>query len=125
MYVTHTYGRGSHVNHTPFQRVRRARILTVLAVAASLLTVSAVPASAGGTAASINPTFQFSILPGTEAWASLKTHEEMEAATQMPQSVAAGMATDKLLDVVLRYPMTLDALAFNSVQQGFEVVASR
>jgi len=97
---------------------RHARVLAVLALAASAFTVNATNASAG-------ETFEFSVLPGTAAWAALKTHQEMEAATQIPQPVAAAMPTDKLLDVALRYPLTLDAVAFNSVQEGFEVVVSR
>lgn len=109
---------GSHVTRIPFQRARHARILAVLALAASVFTVNTTNASA-------DETFEFSVLPGTAAWAAFKTHQEMEAATQIPQPVAAAMPTDKLLDVALRYPLTLDAVAFNSVQQGFEAVVSR
>ncbi len=84
----------------------------------SVLPITAASASAGAT-------YRFSIVPGTAAWATLKTHKEMEAATQIPQPEAAAMTTDELVDLALRYPLMSDALAFNSVQHGFEVVTSR
>ena len=64
-------------------------------------------------------------MPGTAPWAAFTTHKEMREAVQIPQSTAAGMTTESLVDLALRYPLFPDALAFNSVQQGFETVVSR
>jgi hypothetical protein len=109
------------VTRLPSLRSRRASILTIAALVAAALT--AAPATAA--APSAGATYQFSAMPGTAAWAAFTTHKQMREATQIPQKTAEGMTTESLVDLALRYPLLPDALAFSSVQYGFETVASR
>jgi hypothetical protein len=56
-------------------------------------------------------------------WASLRNHREMVEATQLSERQVQSMSTEQLADAVLTYPLLPAALAFNSVQGGFNVVA--
>jgi hypothetical protein len=68
--------------------------------------------------------YTFPVTPGTEAWQAFTTHEEMVMATQIPANVLDGMTTESLIETVLNYPLFSDTLAYNSIQQGFDAVAT-
>lgn len=104
----------------------RRRLLTTavaaVAVVAGLATGAPATAATGTTGPGV---YDFPVRPGTAEWAALRTHDDMVRVTQLPPGMAAEMSTAALVDTVLDYPLLLDALAFNSVQEGFETVASR
>jgi hypothetical protein len=102
----------------PAQLARR----TLLSVAAVVVVAGLMPAAPA--AAAFQP-FSYAIRGGTPEWSKLTTHQAMVDAVQIPAGVVAGMSTERLAGAVLDYPLLPDALAFNSVQHGIEVVASR
>jgi hypothetical protein len=105
---------------------RRTRGALIVAAGLVLALVGVLTAAAAGAQApSAKVRFEFAVTPGTAAWAALPDHKAMEEATQIPRAEAQRMTTEELVDLVLRYPLFLDVLAFNSIQYGFETVASR
>lgn len=104
-----------------WKSVRRSiHVLMVL----GLLAFCVLPASAQDHQAP-SDAYQFPVLPGTEAWKALETHEEMLRATHINEMVLAKMSTRGIVETVLRYPLLGDVLAFNNPQRGFDVVRSR
>lgn len=97
----------------------RRLLITTVAVAVAL---SVTPAGAN---AAPTDSYRYPVNPGTAAWAALPNHAAMERVTQLPEKTLARMSTDRLAGAVLDYPLLMDAIAFNDVQQGFEIVASR
>lgn len=91
----------------------------------SAVAVTAVMAFAPANVAHADGAYQYKVLPGSAAWAKLKTHQQMVEAVQIPAATIRQMSTGQLADAVLDYPLLPDALAFNDVQQGVEVVAGR
>lgn len=100
----------------------RRRLLTT--VAAAFAVVAGVAAGMPA-AASATGVHEFPVRPGTAEWAALRTHDDMVRVTQLPPGVASAMTTEALARTSLDYPLLLDALAFNSPQEGFDTVASR
>jgi hypothetical protein len=76
-------------------------------------------------AAAASAPYDYPVDPGTAAWFAFTTHEQMVSATQIPTTVLGGMSTHDLVTTVLDYPLFMDRLAFNSPQQGIDVMASR
>jgi hypothetical protein len=106
------------------RNVRFSRLLTAtvaLGTAALLAVAPAAPVSAADPVGA----YEFPVDPGTPAWEAFTTHSQMLAATQIPAATLAAMPTDALVQTVLDYPLFLDMYAFNSPQQGFDVMASR
>ncbi|MBV9791948.1 MAG: hypothetical protein JOZ51_27425, partial [Chloroflexi bacterium] len=69
--------------------------------------------------------YQFPVKPGTAEWRALNSHDEMLKVTQVPAETLRGMSTADLSKTVLDYPLFMDMFAFNSIQTGFDRVASR
>jgi hypothetical protein len=76
-------------------------------------------------AASASDAYDYPIKPGTEGWKAFQTHDDMLKACQIPEDILKNMSTKGLVETVLEYPLLGDILAYNSIQQGFEAVASR
>lgn len=58
-------------------------------------------------------------------WSQYGTHDEMLEACTVPDKVLEDATTEQLLDMVLDYPLLCDIYAFDTVEQGVAVVASR
>ncbi|WFE22647.1 hypothetical protein O7621_04680 [Solwaraspora sp. WMMD937] len=102
----------------PARLTRRALVAAVTGALVATLTPGT-PVSAA------DRPFIYQLTPGTAQWRALSSHQEMVDAVQMPDKTAAALRTPLLVDAVLAYPLLPDALAFNSVQQGFETVTAR
>lgn len=102
----------------PSRVTRRA----ILSVAAMVMAVGIMPAQSASAAV---PAFEYAIKGGTPEWRSLPSHAAMVDAVQIPRATIAKMNTEQLTTAVLNYPLLPDALAFNNVQHGLEVAASR
>jgi len=76
-------------------------------------------------ATSASDAYEYPIKPGTEEWKAFETHDDMLKACQIPESTLKSMSTKGLVETVLEYPLFGDIMAYSSIQQGFEVVASR
>jgi len=69
--------------------------------------------------------YNYPVLPGTEAWRKLKTHDEMVFVTSIPENTLSAIKTSDLVETCFSYPLLLDLLAFNSIKAGFESVLSK
>lgn len=69
--------------------------------------------------------YHYPILPGTAQWAELDSHDAMVRATQIPASVIEAMSTEGLIESCLSYPLNGDMMAYDSLQYGFDAVASQ
>jgi len=76
-------------------------------------------------AASASDAYDYPIKPGTDGWRAFTSHDEMLEACQIPEDILKNMSTKALVKTVLEYPLLGDIHAYNSIQQGFEAVASR
>jgi hypothetical protein len=76
-------------------------------------------------AASASDAYDYPIKPGTDGWKAFTTHDEMLEACQIPEDILKNMSTKALVETVLDYPLLGDMWAYNSIQQGFEAVASQ
>jgi hypothetical protein len=76
-------------------------------------------------AASASDAYDYPIKGGTEEWKAFETHDDMLGACQIPQSILKSMSTKGLVETVLEYPLFGDMRAYDSIQQGFEAVASQ
>lgn len=81
--------------------------------------------SSSSNAYDITDPYDYQVRPGTPEWASFTTHAEMVNACQIPELILNRMSTAALVDSVLDYPLFLDVIAFNTLQEGFDVVSSR
>ncbi|MFY1696884.1 hypothetical protein [Solwaraspora sp. WMMA2101] len=102
----------------PARLTRRALVAAVTGALVATLTPGT-PVSAA------DRPFTYQVTPGSAQWRALGSHQEMVDAVQMPAKTAAVLRTPLLVDAVLAYPLLPDALAFNSVQHGFETVTAR
>jgi len=65
-------------------------------------------------------TYKYPILPGTPAWANLKTGEEMLQACQIPDSVLPTISTEGLVQSWLDMPLNNEIFVTNSIQKAME-----
>lgn len=68
--------------------------------------------------------YVYPIVPGTDAWRQLETHDDMLLVTQIPADTLRKLSTKSLVETVLNYPLYGDIFAYNSLQQGFDSVAN-
>ena len=95
---------------------------TALTAAAAAAVAGLAPATRASAA---TPSTLYPTQPGTPAWAALTSHEDMVNATQLPDGVTKALSTDELASAALDYPLLTDALAFNNLQHGLEIVIGR
>jgi hypothetical protein len=69
--------------------------------------------------------WDYPLKPGTDAWYALPTEQARIAAVQIPDDVLADISTADLLRLVITFPMLSYVSAFDSPQQGFQVMLSR
>lgn len=68
-----------------------------------------------------NLTFEFPAIQ----WGKFETHEQKIAACEIPDSILSDIPTEELVEICMKYPLLLDAYAFNTPLQGIKTVASR
>lgn len=64
------------------------------------------------------------IVPGTNEWQHLNSHDEMVAVCQLSDDQITNMSTDDLLNALLTYPLLIDMFVCDSLQSGFELIRS-
>jgi len=64
----------------------------------------------------------FPIKPGSEKWKSFKSHSQKVEALQLPEQELKNMPTAKLLEVCINYPMAPEISAYNTPQEGIEMI---
>ncbi|MCP4220593.1 MAG: hypothetical protein GY765_38555 [bacterium] len=68
--------------------------------------------------------FRFPVKPGSEAWKNFTSHSGMLEAIQIPVERLERMSTATLVQTCLNYPLYLDLIAYNTLQEGIEAVIS-
>lgn len=68
--------------------------------------------------------YVFPTQPGSDEWRALGSRQEMLAVCQIPGERLKEMSTRGLAETTLDYPMFADMLAHESMQKGFDSVAS-
>jgi len=69
--------------------------------------------------------YQFTILPGTEAWKNLDINANRHALLQISEDTLSIISTQRLVETCLYYPMITEVFAFDNSIQGFEVVRKK
>lgn len=72
-----------------------------------------------------NPSAQahvYEVLPGSEQWDSMTVVERLDACHVSEQEVV-NMPTEALVDTVLNYPYLINIYAYNSLEEGIEMVS--
>lgn len=70
--------------------------------------------------------YEFPVRPGMKEWKALSSYPEMLRVCQIPEPVLQKISTAGLIETVLNYPLyMLTILAYDSMQQGFNVMAGR
>ena len=72
-----------------------------------------------------NIDYDFPIKPGTDAWKSLKSSQEMIDVCQIPTDILKNLSTARLSKLCLDYPLLGDMLFSNNLQEGFDIVSSK
>ncbi len=70
----------------------------------------------------LSESYVYPVIPGTDEWKELQTHEEMLEVSQIPDDILCQMTTEALVQTVLDYPLSLDMLLFDTYKQGFKAV---
>ncbi|MFP4449288.1 MAG: hypothetical protein ACLFPH_11185 [Bacteroidales bacterium] len=68
--------------------------------------------------------WDFPVKPGTDAWASLTSTQEMIDTCQIPVEILSKLTTAELAELCLNYPLLGDMLVTNDFQKGFEAMSS-
>lgn len=74
--------------------------------------------------AQTNEPYNFPVKPGTEQWKNLKTHDEMLAVCQLPQSYLTQSTTAALVKTCLNYPLLLEYMAYDNFLSGIDTIIS-
>ncbi len=72
-----------------------------------------------------NGSWEFPIKPGTAEWADLISENERISALQIPSDVLLKMSTPALVETCLNFPAFGYISAFNSIQTGFVILATK
>jgi len=68
--------------------------------------------------------YVYPVRPGKTEWISVADdHMEMIKSCQIPSAVLEAMSTEQLVQSMLSYPLAIDILAYDSVFEGFDIVA--
>lgn len=73
------------------------------------------------TAAAIG--YDYPIKPGTSSWNELIDHTKMIEVSQIPDDTLKKLTTNELIETVLNYPLLMDIYAYDTLQQGIDVVS--
>ena len=71
-----------------------------------------------------NVDFQYSITPEMDEWKNLQSLDEMIEACQIPTTILNHLSTEKLIDVVLDYPLAINIFAYDTPKEGITQLAS-
>lgn len=63
--------------------------------------------------------YNFPVMPGTEAWAKLKSSQQMDDVCIIPDQVLNSLSTKALLLTCLNYPRIIDFFLMDNLQTGY------
>jgi len=65
--------------------------------------------------------WDYPVKPGSDQWNKFTTHSQMVDACKIPIDLLKKMTTEELLSAWENFPLKLDVIAFNTIQQGLEI----
>lgn len=68
--------------------------------------------------------FHYPITPEMDEWKSFQSLDEMIEACQIPDEILSQLSTDKLIDVVLDYPLAVNLFAYDTPEEGIRHLLS-
>lgn len=69
----------------------------------------------------ITEPYDYPVVPGTDEWRALKSHEEMVEACRVPEEILKEMTTEALFETAMTYPLLSDMLFYSDMRQGYEI----
>ena len=66
--------------------------------------------------------WDYPVIPGTKEWEKFTTYQQMVDACQIPEKTLSSLTTEDLMRICLRYPLLTDIFAFNSLNQGIDIL---
>ncbi len=72
----------------------------------------------------IQESYSYPVVPGTEEWSELSTLQEKIDACHVDPALMQSMTTEALIDTVLNYPLLLNILAYDSLEMGIGSVSN-
>jgi nucleoside diphosphate kinase len=57
--------------------------------------------------------------PGSDAWSTFRSHDEMLEASLIPSTILSKLSTEELFLICLKYPLLMDIGAFNLFTDGY------
>lgn len=67
---------------------------------------------------------QFSVVPRTEEWKSLKNVIEKREACYVPLDELENMSTPALIETIINYPLLVDIYVYNSIDEGINALSN-
>ena len=68
--------------------------------------------------------YQFPVIPGTDEWKELSTHDEMMEVCMIPDKFISDASTEALLKSVLENPMMMDFIYFDDPKEAYQTMKS-
>ena len=69
--------------------------------------------------------FDYTVIPGTEAWNQLVTEQERIDVLQIPEGILDNLSPDDAVRLYITFPSFGHFTAFNTPQEGFDIMLSR
>lgn len=63
--------------------------------------------------------WDYPTMPGSDAWRTFRSHDEMLEACQIPSAILSKLSTEELFLICLKYPLLMDIGAFNFFTDGY------
>ena len=70
-----------------------------------------------------NEELTYPVTEDDEQWMEYQTHEEMIAACNMPDELVSEVETEKLVELMLEYPLLGDLLLYDNTGDGLEILS--
>lgn len=98
-------------------------ILAGMMIFSMFTTAFAAEATYDSTIYTVETSYNFPTVPGSDEWAELSSLEEKIAACAVDESLLEAMTTEALLETVINYPLLINIYAFDTIDEGFASVA--
>lgn len=97
-------------------------LLFCLALTVALAEPTSVTDGAVNNTYTISNSYDYAVKPNTAEWKKFTSAEEKVKASQIPESTLSKMTTKALVETVINYPLLVNMYAFDTEQEGFNVV---
>lgn len=93
-------------------------VLVILALAVQIVGCGSNEADKG------SEVYAYPILPGTDEWKELNSHQEMIEVCQIPYNILKELDDYELIVSILEYPLFDDIYLYDNLEEGFKTMAN-